>query len=275
MAWEVFNIDGDRELGSGLGTDPRHRQEASVGIVALEEGGYFPRDRLDLRRVLGYSAREQLHRTVLGGDGRRIRPCRGGRRADEGLDLAARRPARERRRPAGAGVCYRPGPAEGCHEPQLGAVGQVDQRLEGGARLQQDAAQPVLAPGVLAGQEVPLGGQRPRRRDRRARVPDRQERVGDAQGRLRDDHRVSLVGLGVAGEEPGGPVRRESRQVRRRHPGRPCTGERESAYVARLVDDHERVGEAAEQRVQVALPVRDGGAQQYLAVPGRDACPMG
>lgn len=172
-------------------------------------------------------------------------------------------------------VGHRPGPAEGCHEPQLGTVGQVDQRLEGGARFQQDAAQPVLAPGVFAGQEVSLGGQRPRRRDRRARIPDRQECVGDAQRRLRDDHCVPLVGLGVAGEEPGGPVCRESRQVRRRHPGRLGAGEREGAYVARLVDDHERVGEAAEQRVQIALPVRDGGAQQYLAVPGRDACPMG
>ena len=272
---EVFDVDGDRELGSGFGPDARHRQEASVGIVALEQGGDLRRDRLDLRRVLGYPAREQFHRPVLGGDDRRIRPCRGGCRADEGLDLAARRPARERRRPAGPGVGYRPGPAEGCHEPQLGPVGQVDQRLEGGARFQQDAAQPVLVPSVLAGQEVPLGGQRPRRRNRRTWVSDRQERVGDAKRRLRDDHRVSLVGLGVAGEEPGGPVRRESRQVRRRHPGRPGAGEREGAYVARLVDDHERIGEAAEQRVQVVLPVRDGGAQQYLAVPGRDACPMG
>ncbi len=127
-----------------------------------------------------------------------------------------------------------------------------------------------LCPSVLAGQEVPLGSQRPRRRDRRARVPDRQERVGDTERRLRDDHRVPLVGLGVAGEEPGGPVRRESRQVRRRHPGCPGAGEREGAYVARLVDDHERVGEAAEQRVQVSLPVRDGGAEQHLAVSGRD-----
>lgn len=106
-------------------------------------------------------------------------------------------------------------------------------------------------------------------------VSDRQERVGDAKRRLRDDHRVSLVGLGVAGEEPGGPVRRESRQVRRRHPGRPGAGEREGAYVARLVDDHERIGEAAEQRVQVVLPVRDGGAQQHLAISSRDACPVG
>jgi hypothetical protein len=180
-------------------------------------------------------------------------------------------PRCERRRPAGPGVGYRPGPAEGCHEPQLAPVGQVDQRLEGGARFQQDAAQPVLIPSVLAGQEVPLGGQRPRRRNRRTWVSDRQERVGDAERRLRDDHRVSLVGLGVAGEEPGGPVRRESRQVRRRHPGRPGAGEREGAYVARLVDDHERIGEAAEQRVQVSLPVRDGGAQQHLDTFGQAA----
>ena len=95
-----------------LGPDARHRQEASVGIVALEQGGDLRRDRLDLRRVLGYPAREQFHRPVLGGDDRRIRPCRGGRRADEGLDLAARRPTRERRRPAG--------PASATDQPRRG-----------------------------------------------------------------------------------------------------------------------------------------------------------
>lgn len=96
MTGEVFDAEGDRELGSGFGPDARHRQEASVGIVALEQGGDLRRDRLDLRRVLGYPAREQLHRPVLGGDGHCVRPCREGCRADEDLDLAARRPARGR-----------------------------------------------------------------------------------------------------------------------------------------------------------------------------------
>ena len=52
-------------------------------------------------------------------------------------------------------------------------------------------------------------------------------------------------------------------------------GRARGAYVARLVDDHERIGEAAEQRVEVVLPVRDGGAQQHLAISSRDACPVG
>ena len=128
---------------SGFGPDARHRQEASVGIVAFEQGGDSAVIASISAEFSDILAREQVHRPVLGGDDRRIRPCRGGCRADEGLDLTARRPTRERRRPAGPGVGYRPGPAEGCHEPQLGPVGQVDQRLEGGARFQQDAAQPV------------------------------------------------------------------------------------------------------------------------------------
>ena len=37
VAGEVFDIDGDRKLGSGFGTYPRHSQEAPAGIVALEE----------------------------------------------------------------------------------------------------------------------------------------------------------------------------------------------------------------------------------------------
>ena len=49
MTGEVFDVDGDRKLGSGFGPDARHRQEASVGIVALEQGGDLRRDRLDLR----------------------------------------------------------------------------------------------------------------------------------------------------------------------------------------------------------------------------------
>ena len=105
--------------------------------------------------------------------------------------------------------------------------------------------------------------------------PTRQERVGDAKRRLRDDHRVSLVGLGVAGEEPG-PVRRESRQVRRRHPGRPGAGEREGAYVARLVDDHERVGGSGRTASRVVLPVRATGCSTApRAISSRDACPVG
>lgn len=62
-----------------------------------------------------------------------------------------------------------------------------------------------------------------------ARTDLRHDRVGDAQGRLRDDHRVPLVGLGVAGEEPRCLVRREFRQVHRRHPGRLGSAEREGA----------------------------------------------
>ena len=54
--------------------------------------------------------------------------------------------------------------------------------------------------------------------------------------------------------------------IQRRHPGRPGGGEREGAYVARLADDSERVGEAAEQRVRIALPVRDGAADRGLPV---------
>lgn len=77
----------NRKLGSGFGTYLRHSQEASAGIVALEETGISAVIALDLCRVLGYPAREQLHRSALGGDGRRVRPGRRGRRADEGLDL--------------------------------------------------------------------------------------------------------------------------------------------------------------------------------------------
>lgn len=46
-----------------------------------------------------------------------------------------------------------------------------------------------------------------------------------------------------------------------RNPIHTCVFRKMTAHcVARLVDDHERAGKAAEQRVRVALPVRDGGA---------------
>ena len=87
VAGEVFDIDGDRKLGSGFGTYPRHSQGGIGRYRRPRGGGNFRRDSLDLRRVLGYPAREQLHRLALGGDDRCVRPGRGGRRADEGLDL--------------------------------------------------------------------------------------------------------------------------------------------------------------------------------------------
>ena len=124
------------------------------------------------------------------------------------------------------------------------------------------------------GQEVPLRRERPRRGDRGVGMGDRQQRVRDAERGLRDDHRVALVGLGVAAEQPGGLVGGQARQVRRRHSRRPRAGERERADVADLVDDDEGSGELGEKRVEGVFPVGYGLAREHLAVARRDARPV-
>ena len=96
------DIYGDRELGSGFGADPRHRQEASVGIVAPEEGGYLRRDRDRSPPSSGDPAREQF--TSPGP--RRAMAAASGLASEEAVERTrgssiCRAPprARERRRP--------------------------------------------------------------------------------------------------------------------------------------------------------------------------------
>ena len=115
--------------------------------------------------------------------------------------------------------------------------------------------------------------ERPRRGDRGVGMGDRLRRVRDAERGLRDDHRVALVGLGVAAEQPGGLVGGQARQVRRRHSRRPRAGERERADVADLVDD-EGSGELGEKRVEGVFPVGYGLAREHLVVARRDARPV-
>ena len=177
VAREVVDVYGNRQFGRRFRPYPGDGEQASVGLVALEQGGYLCRGGLELGRVLGDPPRQEPHRAVLGGD-----------------------------RGVGMG--------------------------------------------------------------------DRQQRVRDAERGLRDDHRVALVGLGVAAEQPGGLVGGQARQVRRRHSRRPRAGERERADVADLVDDDEGSGELGEKRVEGVLPVGYGLAREHLAVARRGARPV-
>ena len=274
VAREVFDVYGDRQLRGRLRPYSRHRQQASVCFVALEQGRYGVVGGLYLGRVLGDPSRQKPHSSVLRGDFGRARP--GGRLggADERPDLGAPGAARDGAGPSAAGVGNRPRAAELGHEAQLGGVRQVGKSLEPGAGFQQNAAQPVLVPRVLADQEIPLRRDGPGRRDRGVGMGDRQQRVRDAERGLGDDHRVALVGLGVPAEELRGLVGGQARQVRRRHARRPGARQRERADVARLVDDDQRAGEFGEKGIELAFPVGDGRAQQHLAVARRDARPV-
>ena len=273
VAREVFDVYGDRQLRGCLRPCSRHRQQASVGFVALEQGGYGVVGGLYLGRVLGDPSRQKPHGSVLCGDLGRARP--GGRLdgADERSDLGAPGAARDGAGPSAAGVGSQPRAAELGHGTQLGGVRQVGKSLELGAGFQQNAAQPVLVPHALADQKIPLRRDGPGRRDRGVGVGDRQQRVRDAERGLGDNHRVALVGLGVPAEELRGLVGGQARQVCRRHSRRPRAGERERADVADLVDD-EGSGEFGEKGIELAFPVGYGLAREYLAVARRDARPV-
>ena len=132
-------------------------------------------------------------------------------------------------------------------------------RLEFRARFEQYAAEPVLAARVLAGQKVPLRGERPGGLYFRRPVGHRKQRVGYAQRRLGYDHRAALVGLGVSGEQFRGAVRGEPGQVRARHPSELGARKRERADVEDLVDDDQRARILRVEPVDGVFPVRDGG----------------
>ena len=94
------------------------------------------------------------------------------------------------------------------------------------------------------------------------------------QRRLRDDHRVPLIGLGVAGEEPGGPRARESRQVRRRRITAAGAGEREGLCLRDWSTTTASGSGRTASRIAL-LFTRPGALSSISPKPGRDACPMG
>lgn len=104
-------------------------------------------------------------------------------------------------------------------------------------------------------------------------TPDREFR--HAQGGPRDHRGVALVGLGLAGEQAGGAAGGEPGQVGDHEPRGAGPPHGEGPYVAELVDDDERAGgRGGEQRVELGLPVADGGAGQHLPVAVDQAGPV-
>lgn len=109
-----------------------------------------------------------------------------------------------------------------------------------------------------------------------AAARDPRQGVRHAQGGPRDHRGVALVGLGLAGEQARGATGGEPGQVgdpQTRGAGAPHG---EGPYVAELVDHDERAGgHGGEQRVELGLPVADGGAGQHLPVAVDQAGPVG
>lgn len=97
-----------------------------------------------------------------------------------------------------------------------------------------------------------------------AAARDPRQGVRHAQGGPRDHRGVALVGLGLAGEQARGAAGGEPGQVGDPEPRGAGPPHGEGPYVAELVDDDERAGgRGGEQRVELGLPVADGGAGQH------------
>ena len=108
-----------------------------------------------------------------------------------------------------------------------------------------------------------------------AAARDPRQGVRHAQGGPRDHRGVALVGLGLAGEQAGGAAGGEPGQVGDPEPRGAGPPHGEGPYVAELVDDDERAGgRGGEQRVELGLPVADGGAGQHLPVAVDQAGPV-
>lgn len=108
-----------------------------------------------------------------------------------------------------------------------------------------------------------------------AAARDPRQGVRHAQGGPRDHRGVALVGLGLAGEQARGAAGGEPGQVGDPEPRGAGPPHGEGPYVAELVDDDERAGgRGGEQRVELGLPVADGGAGQHLPVAVDQAGPV-
>lgn len=155
------------------------------------------------------------------------------------VEAAAAPPGGLGPRAPGPGAGDPPRPAEPGEQLQPPAVRQVDRGLEG-----------------LAAARDPRQG------------------VRHAQGGPRDHRGVALVGLGLAGEQARGAAGGEPGQVGDPEPRGAGPPHGEGPYVAELVDDERAGGRRGEQRVELGLPVADGGAGQHLPVAVDQAGPV-
>ena len=137
------------------------------------------------------------------------------------------------------------------------------------------AAQAVLVPGRAGDDVVALRREGAGGLEGLAAARDPRQGVRHAQGGPRDHRGVALVGLGLAGEQARGAAGGEPGQVGDPEPCGAGPPHGEGPYVAELVDDDERAGgRGGEQRVELGLPVADGGAGQHLPVAVDQAGPV-
>ena len=191
------------------------------------------------------------------------------------MEAAAASPAASARGPSAPERAIPHAPPNPASSFQPPPVRQVDRGLEGRAGLEQHRAQAVLVPGRAGDDVVALRREGAGGLEGLAAARDPRQGVRHAQGGPRDHRGVALVGLGLAGEQARGAAGGEPGQVGAPEPRGAGPPHGEGPYVAELVDDDERAGgRGGEQRVELGLPVADGGAGQHLPVAVDQAGPV-
>lgn len=261
---EPPDVDRHRELRRGPRADAGHGEQARVGLVALEQRRRLGLEGPGLVEGLRYPGGQEPDLPVLGLDERRRGRGGGGRGLPGGLGPRA----------PGPGAGDPPRPAEAGEQLQPPPVRQVDRGLEGRAGLEQNRAQAVLVPGRAGDDVVALRREGAGGLEGLAAARDPRQGVRHAQGGPRDHRGVALVGLGLAGEQAGGAAGGEPGQVGDPEPRGAGPPHGEGPYVAELVDDERAGGRGGEQRVELGLPVADGGAGQHLPVAVDQAGPV-
>lgn len=236
----LASADVDEDARAGPDAYPRHRRQELRKRVGLQKVGDLPFQGGALREVGAQLGGEAGHD--------------GGARDDDGLLVEGGEDVLDQAlchsrclgpdqsdQAATSGFADQGRGAVSLQDGEDGRVldARAQDPFQRGVDLGEQAAQPVGGAGDFAGEVVVVSGEHVELGDGLVGGGQGAQGVGHGAGGVGDDERVAGVGLGLAGVEVGDPAHSQAGQVSDQAARVAGDGQRQSADVGGLVDDHQ------------------------------------